>query len=68
MSDKRLRSKVEDEECLEWLEEHEIGWPIVFYVCQEHKENCFSEYEFAVVSKKRPCEVCHRRDNDSLGG
>lgn len=59
---------VEKSECQEYIEEHGLGWPIVFYVCKKHKEECFAEYEFAMVSDEEPCELCFHRENDSWGG
>ena len=60
--------KVNNAECEELLEELELGWPIEFYVCKQHKEDCFSEYSPAIFSETKTCELCHPKENDSLGG
>jgi hypothetical protein len=44
------------------------AWPEVFPVCATHKHDFFADYAEAVVRKKERCELCHPRENDSLGG
>ena len=61
-------SKVIKEDCDDLLQEKNLGWPVKFYVCKAHKEDCFKDYENAILDESRPCEVCHPKDNDSLGG
>lgn len=50
------------------IEIKEKGWPVVFKVCQEHKDEFFADYKQAVVSDEKHCVLCHECDNDSLGG
>ena len=44
------------------------GWPVIFSVCATHKHELFADYAEAVVRKNARCELCHPRENDSLGG
>ena len=45
------------------------NWPAEFYVCARHKQEFFEDYESAKVHPNAAfCELCHGRDNDSLGG
>ncbi len=55
-------------DCTDQLEKLNLQWPQVFYVCKQHKDECFLEYEQATLSAEEPCELCHPKDNDSWGG
>jgi hypothetical protein len=59
---------VKKSECIKYIEEQGLEWPVVFYVCKKHKKECFTDYDFALVSEEKPCEICSPRDNDSWGG
>ena len=43
------------------------GWPVVFSICKEH-QSVFEDYEYARLSDKEHCILCHPVENDSLGG
>jgi hypothetical protein len=60
--------KTDSSDCDEVLEELHLEWPIKFYVCKTHKEECFSHYENAILNEDQPCELCCPKNNDSLGG
>jgi hypothetical protein len=60
--------KVNKPDCEEVLEQYHLEWPVKFYVCKKHKEECFSDYEHAVLDESQPCELCFPKTNDSLGG
>jgi hypothetical protein len=64
----KKQAQVKNADCEELLEEMELEWPIKSYVCKQHKEECFSEYDFAIFSETKACELCHPKENDSLGG
>ncbi|MBW8010570.1 MAG: hypothetical protein FVQ83_04910 [Chloroflexi bacterium] len=44
------------------------NWPASFYVCSYHKENFFSEYDYAIPNDSKCCDLCEPCENDSLGG
>ena len=50
------------------IEEVRKNWPAKFFVCEDHKKKYFKDYEQAIVHSKEFCELCHPKDNDSLGG
>ena len=68
MEKKEKRVKTDSLDCDDILEELHIEWPIKFYVCKEHKEECFSDYKNAIYKADQPCELCFPKNNDSLGG
>jgi hypothetical protein len=61
-------SNFDDQIRNEHTERMELAWPIVFYVCERHKEERFKGYEYAIMSEDELCESCNPRENDSLGG
>ncbi len=68
MEKAQKRMKTNSADCDEMLEELHLDWPIKFYVCRKHKEECFSDYENAIIGEDQPCELCFPKNNDSLGG
>lgn len=44
------------------------GWPVVFFVCKEHKTTFFADYANAIESAEETCILCDPLENDSLGG
>ena len=54
-----------DEETIKTILE---DWPIVFNVCQKHKEAFFSDYSKAQTDADGDCVICHSLENDALGG
>ena len=60
--------QVTNADCEDLVEELELGWPVKFFVCELHKEECFSEYDHAILDESRSCELCNPKENDSLGG
>jgi hypothetical protein len=60
--------KTDDIDCEEILEQLHLEWPVKFFVCKKHKEECFSDYTNAILSEDQPCELCFPKSNDSLGG
>ena len=44
------------------------NWPVSFYVCSNHKESFYSDYDYAIRDDSKCCELCEPCDNDSLGG
>ena len=68
MEKAQKHAKTDSPECDEMLEEFHLEWPIRFFVCKKHKVECFSDYEYAVLSEDQPCELCFPKNNDSLGG
>jgi hypothetical protein len=68
MEKSKKEVKVDNPDCEELLEELHLEWPLKFFVCKKHKEECFSGYKNAILSEDQPCELCFPKNNDSLGG
>lgn len=68
MENSSKEKKPDNLNCEELLEELHLEWPLKFFVCKKHKEECFSDYKNAVYSEDQPCELCFPKKNDSLGG
>lgn len=68
MEKSKNRGNPESSACDELLEEFHLEWPVKFYVCKKHKDDCFSDYANAILAEGRPCELCFPKNNDSLGG